>query len=353
MSPPRRVSLIRNPYQPRDGSAEEALTGLMRLRCEVSTEPPSFLHIGSGSLVFAAKPGELGASMSFDEAVSAVRRRPQLARYEYMGLVRYGGVPCIPGSSLKGTCRARIELLTRAADNTVPVGFRQATPPPASRPAKGTHGWRHFRIWEPATWEDRGPDCDATKGGSVCAACDIFGAPGLSSRVFFGNLAAERGAQVYELELDYGERVEAVGPGAVFRGEASFSWLRPFELGLVLIGLGAKEDGSFAKILLGKSKYRERRIVRASPGTWRGLSLAGAKARFGVVEFSLEEVRLVRGMTRCEALPSCGVEEGPYIAYRGDCLKELVKWLVGEARKKVPGINVGFSEAAALASIQG
>ena len=234
-------------------------------------------------------------------------------------------------------------------EGSVPIGFRQAERPLLSQPQPGKHGWRHFRIWAPATWEDRGMDCNpaSTEDYRLCAACDIFGAPGVASRVFFGNMYAE-GVQLYRLTLDHNEKVVAVPPGTVFRGEVSFRFLRPYELGLILVGFGAREDGGFVPVLVGKSKYRKRRIKASDPDDeW-----AGREVRFGAVVFSADELKLLD----LPGVPSWvkeGEREGLFYVLKGGALRERVAALVREARERVPGLRVGFSELEELEKLEG
>ena len=344
----RRISVVKRSLSPRDGSlADPSLTGLMTVKCEVSCRPESFLHIGTGSIAFRAEGRAIAElvdkSRTFEDLVRELRRAPDLARHDYLEALRLRGAPAIPGSTVKGACRARVELSIVASGGQAPSGFRQSTPP--REPPEGAHGWRHFRVWSPSTWEDRGPDCDLTKSPQACLTCDVFGAPGLASRVNFGDMMASE-LQLYELELDHGERVEAVGPGSTFRGEASFSWLRPHELGLVLVGLGAKEGGDFIPVLLGRSKYRKRRIVSSNPRGWEG-----REVRFGVVRFSLEQLRLVR-LHRMPDLPGGYEERGGLVVFRGEPLREFISWLVDEAKSKVPGLRVGYSELEELLKLE-
>ena len=347
----RRVKVARGDPTPRDGRVKEpTFTGSIRLECRVLSNPVSFLHIGSGAILIKASRKELAKAMEkrrdLGFLVKELKRRPDLFEYDYLGFTRYGGRLVIPGTTIKGMCRSRLELLTVAVDDEVQSCFRQASPPPRAEPRLGSHGWRHFRIWSPTTWEDRGPACDATKTKVVCLICDVFGAPGLSSRVYFGNFVEEE-VSTCSLTLDHGEKIEAVEPGSVFMGEISFCYLKPFELGLVLAGLGATKDGAFMPILLGKSKYRVRKVIESSSERWKGKIV-----RFGNVIFSAKEIKLIK-QPNMPKLPSGWIKERGLIIFRGDALKELISQLVKEASTKIPGLKLGFSELKSLAELEG
>lgn len=159
-------------------------------------------------------------------------------------------LPYIPGSSLKGAIRSRVEMLL--SSSCFRVGYQ-----PLREPPRHGHGWRHAKIWKPegvsVAVVRRPPPCDLNRSEDVCPVCDVFGAPGLASRVLFGSFMPVD-FQLDDLDLDHNERVKAVKQGSVFRGSIHFS-LKLQELGLLFIGMRLHED---RPILLGKSKYRLR-----------------------------------------------------------------------------------------------
>ena len=155
---PVRVSLGKENFLPRDASiTKDTLTGILTVKCEVSEDPLSFIHIGTGGIMMEVNKS-IKEIRELGKLESTLRRQLDLIRYDYYEIVKYGGKVCIPGSTVKGMCRSRIELSTVTVDGKTNIGFRQVTPPPRSLPPQGTQGWRHFRIWSPSTWEDRGLD---------------------------------------------------------------------------------------------------------------------------------------------------------------------------------------------------
>lgn len=284
----------------------DRLTGVVDARVSCI----SWVHVGSGSVEPVDVPRvsrEKLRALSMDDMM---RAWGGAAAKEAAAFVKYSGEPVIPGSSLKGVVRSRLELLITSSNGESYSCFRLSTRPPRE-PRVGSHGWRHVRVWSPSPSEDR----RGCPGGDVCPVCNLFGAPGLASRVFFGNFSLEEGG-LEVLELDHGEVVEAARPGSVFSGRVSFMGLEPWELGLLLVGMGAREDGGFVDILLGKSKYRVR--VRRE----------GGEVEMGRVRFGVKGLYTTRG-------PGA---EGPG-------LKDYLSRLVSEAASRVRGLRVGFSEA--------
>ncbi|RLE63831.1 MAG: hypothetical protein DRN53_01630 [Thermoprotei archaeon] len=335
---PKRVTVIKRRDTARDGTDSDArLSGTMVIECI----PETYLHVGTGKLKLFIAPqvfDRVRKEREFSRIVNYMRGKPYLVKYDYAELVRFAGKLCIPGSTVKGMCRSRIELLAISRDENVNFCFRFSSRTPPKEISKGEKGWRHFRIWASATWEDRISQCNPLKEGNVCRTCDLFGAPGLTSRVFFGDLYSEEDI-VISMELDHEEKIEAIPPGSSFRGEISFMCLRPEELGLILIGLGAKRDGSFARVLLGRSKYRERIVVEC-PGK---PELKNQKVRFGVVRFSLLNLRITEGYELLN-LPPDRIEHLVRIYSSTTKLTDLVRNLVKNAIDKYPEIRPDFSE---------
>ena len=349
----RQVQVRRERATRRDLADREArLVGRLRLVCEVLKEVdgwPNFLHIGSGALELSYDEGamrELAVKAAdVGDLIGLLQRRPEAMKAEHMEVVRYADRPCIPGSSLKGTVRSRLELSFTAVNRWVRSCFHRAGKPPAP----GQPGRVHFELWKPATEESRvigfrgrkpvrDRVCDATKVFDrvrVCVVCDLLGAPGLASRVLFGNLEHRKG-RLIKLELDGHEKLWAFEPGSTFEGDVAFVGLREEELGLLLVGLGATEDGNFNPILMGKSKYRPRKVIRSDPPGWEGETV-----RFGAVKLGVKKMVFthIGGEGLCEDV------------IVGDELKREIGRLVTNASRAYNGLNVGFSEVSELSKM--
>ena len=195
--------------------------------------------------------------------------------------------PAIPGSSLKGAARARIELASRATREKPEViaPFLYDTGALSSPPPRGRHGWRHVRIWCESIGETRVKE---TAQPSIHE--DLFGFVGgefsLQSLVHFGTLyPVDDNLDCVPLELDHKERLCAVTKGATFRGEIIAYNVTAEYLGLILYSLGLDKVlcNKEPRILLGSSKYRCRNVLR---GPYRG------KRSFGVVKTGIEDVEI-------------------------------------------------------------
>ncbi len=311
------------------------LSGTLALEAEAR----SYLHIWSGRARVELDLSGMRPDMPRAELARALERRAEeLARraiVEPAELVSYGEQLVIPGSSLKGAIRARLELLGRDAGACFAIQGRRDY-----RPARGQHGWRHYALWRDAVEPPRRQAC------GNCITCDLFGSPGKRSRVFFGNLRLRGTPEdwVEELPLDYGERVRAIKPRALFEGEVSFLGLQPEELGLLAFGMRLHES---KPILVGKSKYRRR--VRQD---------TGEEVTFGRLLLRAVELRLAPWCRRLaeELAQDTGVsftldQESGELVLSGEVLARLLGHLVERAKQAYKGFNYEFDELSRLEAI--
>jgi len=322
------------------GNEGEVLTLRLRLRLTVVSD---YLFIGSGR----------EALLGLNEALRRMRGvridtgSPERVLESLKGLVRglrpvkdfyrarsplSGRLqPAVPGSSLKGAARARIELASSGDEVVADFLYPGGTVGIVTRlPPRGRHGWRHVRIWCESVAERR------EKRSVPSVLEDLFGlASGelsLQSRVLFNTLyPVDKGLDCEPVELVEArgvERVCAVPRGAVFEGEVGLVNASFEELGLVLYGLGQDKllCGKRPLILLGRSKYRCRRLR------------SGRRVSFGIVE-----ARVV-GFT--VAPWSMAEWEGELRRARvrpGD-VEGVVRAAVGAALAKYPGLRRCFDE---------
>jgi hypothetical protein len=211
----------------------------------------------SGALIFSARVidpvhvGSGGPSLKGLEGFAKGEGREIEGVEEALDVIRIGGKPAIPGSSLKGAVRSRLELTFRGYNGSVPSCFSVIGD--VKIPS-----WRHREIYRSSS-ENRGPPCDYLRYGTVCKVCDIFGAPGLASRVHFPNLIF---GDEDEISSDLG-RIVVIPRGAESEGALLFQGMEPYELGLVLIGMG-----NLKPLLIGRGKYRGMGRILITPKSW-------------------------------------------------------------------------------------
>jgi len=263
---------------------EDLLNGVLKIKVVAN----SYIHI-TESPVFHQKPSkddlaklrelikDIGVD-KVDKYFSNLLQHPAVTGFRgiWFKQFRAGDKPAIPGSSLKGAVRSRLELLFRARDGKVPSCFTYSGRL-TGKPRAGVSGWRHVETWEHVVYEDRGLQCSALdweyyEDINVCEVCDLFGTSGLASRVDFSSLTPETPESVNTLEelhvffsCDRNKSiegyVEAIKPRVVFEGEIAFKGLSPGELGLVSIAMNLV---SGRELLLGRFKYRRLGVLRGN-----------------------------------------------------------------------------------------
>ena len=173
-------------------------------------------------------------------------------------IIKIGGVPVIPGSSLKGALRSIIESIL--SKSGVDVCIPEASIPKQIKQRRN--------VDEYARYLGRLPPCNQIKGDDVCPVCEIFGAASLSGRAVFLDARPESTIEPIKrthvaIRRDTNAQsdgslmeLEAVDKGAVFSGKIRIinaeNWhigaiLRALEV-LKLIGLGAKKTAGYGEI---------------------------------------------------------------------------------------------------------
>ncbi len=335
---PTSVKVLRN--KPRSRDRLDGLTGrlnIMLRTCSRSLGDPvdSYLHVGSGFLKLVIDEEELR------RRASQARRRDELNRLvedfsrrieeDYSEFVMRSRTPVIPGSSVKGNVRSRLELSFKPKDGKIRCCFIRATDNPVQPPRRGKHGWRHFRIWQDSLKFIRDGDkaCDYTvkKAKRVCLLCDLFGTAGLAGLIEFSDLV-RTGVNLVKVDLPTGEKLLAVPPGKTFEGSVTFRILKPEELGLLLYGMGMRDSRLGRPVLLGKLKYRRY-----------------PNYVFGVVRYELASLELA---PFSQHLDAGGFRVEPGSKLEGSELDALVKSLIGRARSAFEGELLDVDEVGAL-----
>ncbi len=254
----------KNSATTRSHNEPDKLSLVFKLRCRVPEQ--SYLFIGSGTYmpitrdinrVLKKLSGRLQACKSFDELlrdetiarlVSQIRLVQTPVTYYVQGR---RDLVVIPGSSIKGAIRARLEYAFKPVDNKVKSCYiKQTTHEPDWQ-----KGWRHIYIYGPEVAVYRVSTCDYTHDRQVCKVCDIMGTAGLASRVDFSDAIPVRDFELVELTLEYGEHIFAIPPGAEFELEIAMRNMSPSEIGLVLMAMNLHLQ-ELRPILIGRFKYK-------------------------------------------------------------------------------------------------
>jgi len=254
----RRVNIIRNQYKPRD----YIKVGNYNLVIDLDATVPddSYLLI-QGSEIGYVEPSRIRETYLklADELIKSthisrgyleslfkkfkVRSRVIQSKSNIMLSDR----PVIPGSSMKGAVRSRLEYKFNVV-NGVSLSCYSVL---SGRDIPLTFKRRHLKYWGREIDVNRN-SCSALKGGYVCIVCDIFGAPGLVSRVYFENFYPENGVKLHDILINR-VNFRVIPPGTHFKGKIYCKNFDLKDLALLLLGL---EIFTRSPILIGRFKYR-------------------------------------------------------------------------------------------------
>ncbi|MCS7105589.1 MAG: RAMP superfamily CRISPR-associated protein [Thermofilaceae archaeon] len=323
--------------RPKDRSRPEGLAGRLNIKlrsCSLKLGDPcdSYLHVGTETLRISFDKSLLqyttGAKgrRELEELVNKISKTISLEHKQFSA-TRVGLV--IPGGSVKGNIRSRLELSFIPKNDEVRSCFITAKNPIDSS-ARGTQGWRHRLIWQQALSVDREEACSCEvdwEDCEVCLTCDLFGSAGLQGLISFEDLVGVNTSPV-PLDLPTGEKLEAVAPGSHFKGAVTFKNLEPVELGLLLYGMGIRNSRVGRPVLFGKLKYR------------RDLPYI-----FGVVRYELENVELA---PFSQTLQIGNVRLPPSTSLEGEKLDEAVTQLVDLVIGSFSGELIDVDEVGAV-----
>ncbi len=248
--------------EPKSRARIEGICGSLEILIKVSKG----LHVGSGKKTFLKiEEDKLKATVEkYGE-----RSERAIEALMFLGLTQdilpfceSGGRPVIPGSSVKGNVRARLELSFRGKGGKVRSCFVDA--------GRGRRSWRHEGIWGERIREIRKVPVERDKKeerqcqfkpesrelNKVCLLCDLFGTTGLMGRLGFSDFIGDS-VQLEDREFSYGMKLMVAPDESVFKGKVTFLNLQPEELGLLLLGMGLEKERTGRLVLMGRLKYRE------------------------------------------------------------------------------------------------
>jgi hypothetical protein len=187
------------------------------------------------------------------------------------------GLPVVPGSTIKGASRSRLEYKfgPRPSQNT-----QQLYSCYSVEEVPKFNSFRHKRFWgDTNTWM-RGTckfnlNEDSDK---ICIVCDLFGTASLSSRVFFSDAVMQQDS-VQRLN-----QIEVLKPGSTGELNVTIVNSTEVEAGLILLSL---EVYSESPVNIGFWKYKYNPVVG---------SISNFGKYFGLVRFHLIKAKSTDGI---------------------------------------------------------
>ncbi len=240
----QRSPIQENKYTKRNS---KAIDGVIELRLLVKSD---YLHVGSGAPTYRLIKKITNIDSLVQQAIKG--SIPDLSAYfspKLHLMTAYGdGTFIIPGSTIKGLVRTRLELSIPQSCYIV------------SRKASNTSK-TYKRIFRPK--EKQSDIFDPVKSPTVCPVCDLLGNSGLASRVTFSDFIGENVNSINVNER--GDEYECVTKNSTFKGRVVFKGLKNVEIGMLLYGFGSRiaNNSITSKVmLLGRFKFSDKRFGR-------------------------------------------------------------------------------------------
>ncbi|NVM01157.1 MAG: hypothetical protein HWN67_02395 [Candidatus Helarchaeota archaeon] len=153
----------------------------------------------------------------------------------------------IPGSSLKGTFRSRLELSFLARD-LMPSCFITR-----SGGNIRSAGWRHLKVYK---YDNNDiPERQQCRDAShACFVCNIFGTMGLKSKLAISDAILENSSSIIkDLRVRHGiSHEEVINPGSKFKFDIYFENMSDTELGALFYVMNLSNENP---ILIGSHRY--------------------------------------------------------------------------------------------------
>ncbi|WP_338602839.1 RAMP superfamily CRISPR-associated protein [Sulfolobus tengchongensis] len=239
----QRSHIQRNEYTKRNS---KGLDGVIELELTVKS---NYLHVGSGKYdVELVKP-----ISNIDELVNKALSGSLLDVQDYFSplsfeMCNYNGKVVIPGSSIKGLVRSRLELSIPGSCFIISMKSNSSSQ-------------TYRRIFKPSPRQS--DTFDPERFPAICPVCDLLGNTGLASRVSFSDFVMTSG-KVDNVSIR-GIIYECAVKDSKFLGRVVFRSLKPIEIGMLLYGFGLRIKGNSLvgkTLLLGRFKYSDRRFGR-------------------------------------------------------------------------------------------
>jgi hypothetical protein len=245
------VEVVKKPYTPRNEIQEDRFNVKLKLKalvprnsylvnCSMPTTIESDINIYKKLIEITDTFLHNGDISRFIRSVSNALKYKTI-KTEFP---RYRDTYFIPGSSIKGAVRSRIEYKLKPCKGDGKLKslscYIAQNPFVDKRFAKN-----HIKFWGTDVTLQR-QEC---AGNNVCLVCDLFGNRNLASRVYFSDAKMVKGDVEFLKDL----RVQAAKPLSEFELTVTGFNLNFLDLALLMLGF---EIFSGSPILLGMYKYR-------------------------------------------------------------------------------------------------
>jgi len=295
------VKVRRRQPTPRD----KLLPGRFNITVDMESRVPEgcYLATSSGgavtdresyfSALLSAADRYLKGEINEDYLVRLARSASASAERLERGFPRYSdGRPFIPGSSIKGAVRSRIEHMLKPFKAGGDLYSYSCYIVQEAGVVEALDG--HVKLWGEEAVYPREP----CRGFAACYVCDLFGNPNLASRVLISDAVMSRGRVKMLDDL----QVEAAVPGSRFKLAVSGFNMSLLDLGLLLLGFGVLDGKG---VLMGLYKYRFNPDVDGNP--YHGRFVFG-RLVFEVTGFSEHLTDAFEGLTVSQLVKAAGQE---------------------------------------------
>ncbi|ARM76983.1 hypothetical protein B6F84_00035 [Acidianus manzaensis] len=210
-----------------------------------------YLHVGSGEYSVEVLKPISDVDKLVDQALKGdiPNEVNNFFSQEMYLMNHYEGKTVIPGSTIKGMVRTRLELAIPGSCYIVDSRGSNYSP-------------RYKSIFKPE--HKKSDRFDPEDYPNVCPVCNLLGNSGLASRVNFSDFVSSDKTDVIKISnVGY----EVAKKGARFSGKVVYNSLSKEELGMLFYGFGIRVQNGrvLSKVqLLGRFKYEDKRFGRVT-----------------------------------------------------------------------------------------
>jgi hypothetical protein len=253
-----RVNVIKKPPTPRDYLSPERYNAIFQVEAHIPKN--SYLFIGD---IEFQKEEFAKFKKNIDEVFNRIIRSRKidysiiqniLREYPLIKSIKQSSStamllnkPYLPASSLKGAIRSRLEYKFIPKNGSSYSCYISTS----LEEINELFARRHINFWGEDVKLFRYP-CNIELSRDICIVCDMFGTPGLSSRIDFTN-AMPVGEIKLEIKDEHGQKIQVISSNSRFKFEILCRNFNLEELGLLFT---AMELYTNSPILIGRFKYR-------------------------------------------------------------------------------------------------